>query len=169
MNFAYIKYVGMGYIMKTAAHRRKQGYSLMELMVVIGILGIIMSVAAMDYVKGMPKRRVHGAAFDIVVRLRQARMMAASANAPAEVSISGRTITTWVDRDGDGVRDAGEESSMEIDPLVDFFNYPNAGTFDARGMFNSPGSYLYIYINAPNVVGQTVYVFPSGHVDLYYY
>jgi len=152
-----------------AASQSRRGFTLLEMMVVIGIMGILMAVASLDYVKTAPKRRLHGAAFDVMTTFRQARMMAASYNAPVEVSINGSTITIWADKDMDDQRDAGEETQKDIDSTISLMKYPDRGRFNSRGMFTSDGFYMYIYMYSNGTAGETVYVFPSGHVDLYYY
>ena len=52
---------------------QKKGFSLVELMVVIAIIGIIAAISSLNLVTGLPKYRLKRASRDITSRLRQAR------------------------------------------------------------------------------------------------
>ena len=55
---------------------QKKGFSLVELMVVIAIIGIIAAISSLNLVTGLPKYRLKRASRDITSRLRQARSTA---------------------------------------------------------------------------------------------
>ena len=145
----------------------KRGFTLVEIMVVIAIMTIMMSFAGFDYVKTAPKRRLEGAAYDVLATLRQARMMAATGNTTAKVTIAGNTITVWVDNNNNGIVDANESFTKIIDSKITVFKSPDNGTFDSRGMFFCSSYYLYLGLHTANAGYQYIYIFPSGQVDLY--
>ncbi len=60
---------------------QKKGFSLVELMVVIAIIGIIAAISSLNLVTGLPKYRLKRASRDITSRLRQARSTAIKTNA----------------------------------------------------------------------------------------
>ena len=55
---------------------QKKGFSLVELMVVIAIIGIIAAISSLNLATGLPKYRLKRASRDITSRLRQARSTA---------------------------------------------------------------------------------------------
>ncbi|MGD9872878.1 MAG: Tfp pilus assembly protein FimT/FimU [Kiritimatiellia bacterium] len=147
----------------------KRGFTLMELMIAIAIMVVIMAYGGFNFVKMAPKRRLSGASFDITTALRQARMRAASGNTTAKVTFAGNTVTVWVDYDKDGVADAGESYTKTIDSKITFTKYPDTGTFNSRGMFESSYLYMYMTLYLANAGYQYIYVFPSGQVEMYNY
>ena len=145
----------------------KRGFTLLEIMVVIAIMTVMMSFAGFNYVKMAPKRRLEGAAFDLMTTLRRARMMAATGNTTATVTISGNTITVWVDNNNNGGVDADESFTKTIDSKITIYKSPDKGTFDSRGMFTCSSYYMYLGLYTAEAGYQYIYVFPSGQVDLY--
>ncbi len=56
--------------------KKKKGFTLIELMIVIAIMGIISAISAPNIVKGLPKYRIKRAARDITSQIRGARSTA---------------------------------------------------------------------------------------------
>lgn len=145
----------------------KRGYTLMELMIAISIMVVLMSVATFNYVKMAPKRRLEGAAFDVMATLRRARMLAVSGNTRSRITLGTNKITVWTDTDRDGAVDTGESFDKAIDSKITVYRYPDTGTFTSRGAFESSALYLYISLYHTGIGYKYLYVFPSGQVDLY--
>jgi prepilin-type N-terminal cleavage/methylation domain-containing protein len=56
--------------------KKQKGFSLVELMIVIGIIGIIIAISTPNIVTGLPKYRVKSAARDLTSKIRKARSIA---------------------------------------------------------------------------------------------
>lgn len=147
--------------------RAKQGFSLLELMVVVGIMGIIMSFAGFDYVKMAPQRRLEGAAYDVVTLLRQARMFAASGNTRSRVTVAGNDITVWVDRNNDGAVGGDETFTRTIDSKITLAKSPDTGTFTSRGMFECSYYAMVVSLSTSGAGLKKIFIYPSGQVDIY--
>jgi prepilin-type N-terminal cleavage/methylation domain-containing protein len=82
---------------------KESGLTLMELMVVIGILGIISAIVVPSFIGWLPARRLESAASDVNTAIRVARLSAVKENTFAvlqfdvneesySVTVSGRTV-----------------------------------------------------------------------------
>jgi len=65
--------------------RQAKGFTLLELMIVIAVLGILAAVAIPNFVSQMPKYRLNGAARQVMGDLMWARMQAVSLNRRVKV------------------------------------------------------------------------------------
>lgn len=87
------------------------GFSLIELLVIIGIMGVVFSYAAWSITGYLPKWRLQGAAGEIVQRFQQARAESVKRNLPVIVKLnnigssSSSSVQLLVDNDRDYVGD----------------------------------------------------------------
>ena len=83
--------------------RKNSGFTLMEVMVTIGIIAIVSAIAVPNYMSWLPKHRMGGAARDIYSAMQYARMRAVKEKTRVTVSFSIGTndYTIFID-DGRG-------------------------------------------------------------------
>ncbi len=146
------------------------GFTLVEIMVVVGIIAVVSGIAAANIVASMPMRRLEQSQFQLLSDLRSARMESVTRSVPVTVTFnnSARSYTIWVDRDSDNVVDSGESTTSTLAEMVGgtMSAYPTSGKFMPNGTFQS--SYLYAYVYLYSSAGyKYIYVFPSGQVDMY--
>jgi len=93
-------------------HNKQSGFTLIEMMIVIAIMGIFAGIAIPNYLSYMPKHRLNGAARQVMGDLMAARMQAVSQNNEFKVffdlSINNHEYTILDDDDNDGNIDDGE-------------------------------------------------------------
>jgi prepilin-type N-terminal cleavage/methylation domain-containing protein len=106
-----------------------EGVTLIELAVVLSIISII-ALLGTDYLRGFVSRyKLDSEAREMMGRLRFAKVLSITKNAPVTVIIdaSGGTYYAFLDRDRDSIRDAGEnyidldsgsESASEVSTAI---------------------------------------------------
>jgi len=93
-------------------HNKQSGFTLIEMMIVIAIMGIFAGIAIPNFLSYMPKHRLNGAARQVMGDLMAARMQAVSQNNDFKVlfdiSINNHEYTILDDDNNDGNIDVGE-------------------------------------------------------------
>lgn len=100
--------------------RAPQGFSLLELLVVVAIAGVLVTLVVPPLLELSARLRLHIAAVEVATTLRYARSQAirVSANVGLKFHVRGEIVhyATYVDGDGDGVRTA--DIRRGVDPAL---------------------------------------------------
>src|SRR5215510_6043857 len=91
------------------------GFTLMELLVTIAVIGIVSTVAAMNMTKQVPLYTLNSATKQLVWTLRALRMQAISQHHTVTVTFANdHTYTVWTDKNDNGQINDGEVQTKDI-------------------------------------------------------
>jgi len=102
---------------------KKYGFTLVELMIVLAIMGIVSAIAAPNFINYMADRRLNGAARMVMSDLMAARQKAVSQNNEFKgfFNASNHQYTILDDDDNDGTADTGEATEVR-DIQTDYYD-----------------------------------------------
>ena len=116
------------------------GFTLVELMVVIAIIGIFTAMAIMDLTQANSKYTVESYTREIHSILMKARNDAANTKVQQLITLAANQVQVTQDTDGDGAVDAGEATTTNAYPRFAIQFAINPIVFDRRGMANAVGN-----------------------------
>ena len=153
--------------LKSAFIKNKTGFTLVEMMIIIGILAILSGIAGLSYFSMRPTLMLNGATRQIQGDLMAARMKAVSENNDYKIFfLNDHVYTILDDDDNDGTADAGEWSNSK-----DIQNeYPDV-TFSSTGdpVLSPKGtadSLITITLTNINGTSKSVSIAISGRVKI---
>lgn len=151
----------MGFHMsnKSSQEKKQSGFSALELMATIGIVGILAAIAIPGFMSWLPNYRLKSAARDIYSNLQTTKMAAIKANADRTVTFAPGTgaytrsdgaivnvvnLSNYGNNIGYGPGNATQGVEGEaFDNNVTYTTPNDVASFNARGMGNNEG---YVYI-----------------------
>ncbi|MBU2227905.1 MAG: GspH/FimT family pseudopilin [Proteobacteria bacterium] len=147
--------------------RKGNGFTLLELMIVIAVMGIMTTIAIPSYQTFMAQRRLNGAARQVMSDLMAARMKAVSLNQKVKVSFgSNHAYQIWNDADGNGTVADDEGDDIEKDIHPDYYDVTFIASanpvFQTRGIV-APGSTIALTNSSGS---KYVKVAPGGRVKI---
>lgn len=119
----------------------RQGFSLIEVLVVVAIMGIIAATATPPYLQWLAKSRLKAAARELYTNMQKAKMRAISEDSNITLRFeqdAGGNGFYYFDDDGDSTLDPGEVS-IEFRLLAGNVNY---GTGSAVNDWNNPANVI---------------------------
>ncbi len=125
----------------------KSGFTLIEVMVVVAIVGIMSAVAIPSIINWLPNYRLSSAAGDIVSCLQEAKMRAVKENTNVIVIFSSNEYEAFVDNGegggnaGNNIKDGSEPriKNISMPADIDLSDFNDPGAADIKLGFNSRG------------------------------
>ena len=146
------------------------GFTLVELMVAVAIMGVFLSVAVTNLARKTPNQHRENAQWQIAGDLRLARQQALSQNTEVQVTFNNaeNSYRIWVDSDRDGLKDPQETITRTLSQHkgANVWASPATATFTPQGNMKTAQAYLYISLFVRDSSGyKYLYVFENGHID----
>jgi type II secretion system protein H len=111
--------------------KHNQGFTMIELLIVISLIAIVGAIAVPSFIDYMPKYRLKSAAQDLYSNVQIAKLTAVKRHRQTAIQFSSSGYTIFVDENADFIKDAGEDVVVDID----WDKYTDVGmstnTFDA--------------------------------------
>lgn len=111
---------------ETILMKKNSGFTLMEVMVVIAIIGITAAIAIPNVISYLPKHRLNGGARDVYSAMQYARLKAVKERTPVSIIFNTGTdsFTVFDDSNGNGSIDGGDTvlKTGNMPPDVDMTN-----------------------------------------------
>lgn len=124
--------------------KSNRGFSLIEIMVVIGIIAILATIAVPNIIGWRTKQRFLAAASDVHEAIKMARSAAIKDNTTVVIQFQLNRFTVFADDDADGSQDAGERTIFSGNFLNDIdltTSFPGDRlSFNGRGLTNAVGA-----------------------------
>ena len=157
--------------LKPIALNRGYGFTLVEVLVVIVILGVLATYGYSNITGSLPKRRLEGATNAVTQFLQQARFDAVRKNLPVIVTVSGNILSTKLDNDrNSGASGATALRSQDISVTHENSFIRAAYDCTANGTaittFSFAPSGAVKWVDAPGTSGMMPIVIAIGNTDV---
>lgn len=117
--------------------KTQSGFTLVELMIVVAVIGILLAIAIMNFTQWNDKFTVESYTKHIYSILMKARNDAANTNSQVYVTLTANLVTTLQDTNNNGVANAGEPTTSTSFPR--FAIKSSDGALPQTILFNSRG------------------------------
>jgi prepilin-type N-terminal cleavage/methylation domain-containing protein len=168
--------------MKTppCARRRTAGFTLIEILVVLLLMGLLLTFLLPSFLKAIQRQKLLSAAQQTAIVLRMARLQAikAAGNTVVQIDTTKGTVTAFSDPNNNQTLDAGESMLGRVDlpkgvtfMAVDGFTSPPnpaVAIFSSNGSVAAPGAFR-VQNTAGDQIEARVLTATSGRVVLQKY
>lgn len=146
--------------------RSKKGYSLVEVLIVIVILGILCAIAIPQINGAMQSNRLNAANAILVSKLSEARIQSIKRNAQVSLKLNLQTKKVWLESGGSQINAA---ENLPGDVKVEFS--PSSGASEEVVTFNSFGNLVNMPItikalNANANLKKNILISLSGKIEV---
>lgn len=151
---------------------RNKGFTLIELMIVIALLGIMAGVMTPSFLQWRDRSKVQGDAGNLRAAFETAKLRAIKHNTNVVVTFPDTTsFQAFIDTNNNGAQDAGEDTlfNRTLAPGVTITNNTFSGNdmaFNPRGMANGPNSTGTITMTSPRGERYSVVVSSFGRIRM---
>jgi len=94
--------------------KNSSGFTLMELIIVIAIIGVVAAIAVPNFMSYLPNYRLKSATQEMFSNFQKAKLAAVKRNTNTAIIFPGDGYVVFVDEDGDFVKDSGEDVVVQI-------------------------------------------------------
>jgi type IV fimbrial biogenesis protein FimT len=149
----------------------KKGFSLLEIMIVIAIIGIMAVVAVPNFQTFLAQRRLNGATRQIAMQLMQARSEAITTNKKIIVSVSSNNhqYAFVTDNDGDETISSGDTTGTTRDIYPDYFDVTFTTNFNPVFRSDGTGKNPTIYVTSSmlgSALKKTITISTAGRIKI---
>jgi len=157
----------------------KGGFSIVELMVVFGIVAVLAAVAVPAFSVWVPNYRLKVAARDVYSALQHSKLTAIKENSDVVVwfNIANNTYRAYVDDGagggtaGNGTQDGSEKTIRDgtMEAGIDMYNtsfslWSNQTFFNSRGL--AGGGWGYVYLKSSSSRYKRITLLTTGHLKI---
>lgn len=143
------------------------GFTLIEILIVIAVIGMLSAVAIPTYSQQLPKYRLNGAARLVMSDLVVARQRAISQMQKVQVLFAAEhAYTLWTDSNDNGAIDSGETTTQALQAYGVTLAANNNPTFYPHGMVTNLPTIVLRHISNPTQLKQCMSISITGRIKI---